>query len=672
MRAKKEKKDARKKKGKYAPGTISIDYMRKTGNKASVVEFLTQVNRRGLKSLEEIKNHLAKSGEDELYANVVYGLLNAKTIGKKFYFKTDTFSKRLTFYLYQPIQNIKYITNDALYFIMLKQQFLESLDLQEREKDFLISTVVTNVTFTTDNFSFHEASAQGLIQDYDVNFSAICAPKIKENIAYTEEIIEKHENEGGFNISGEGYTYFGNNELCIIHKDGMSKEEILAKINNCRYLSTGLNGFKDGYKVIKVGENRIFFIYKKVDPESFCPSFVYIPQGVVGGLLFELALDYDELFAYLDIETPIFPNNICYWDTIQQFVDFLSIFIISAQNISNENRTRLSDWVDKYNTYKPFIVKLKKIQKDVEQMFHEFLNAFLNDSDYSRYFNLYDKTKNVYEAIIALKGNKDYPQVTSIFNEVPFCKMIQNQLATDSSAVLKDIVDVLGNIIRGSKAETLAADVRKIARIIFGFLPIGTDPDKVLFPFITPGGDLTGSLIEFNKPGFDALFDNLVKQSQKVAKAKQKKKNEIESSVGNLMSYDKKIDSLIETYFNLRPIKKKPLGGTDLDIIAKMLKYYVKSITNEEEKNKIFTALQSIETNKKYKDIPVFETMISDFFKVQASASSRKKNKKKINVSAPFYDTARDMGLDFYEKVTGPENEKMDIDSAAEDEKEET
>lgn len=650
---------------------MSKRYKAGTTAMGEIKNVIKAMNKAGIKELDDIKQYLLDtvklSGNSKLYSTIL-AVVSAKTREKKIYFKSDTFNKPLKLYI--PVTNkvLKCLTNDELYFQMLRTNFLKDSDLAESDKRLIADAHIVNITFASDNFQLLEnkQAELGFIQDFDMNFSAICAQDVVGTERVPETIAAK-ENAGSFDFDEKRFEFFGNTDLCVICLAGTSDQAISERIANMKYLRATENGFTSGIR--KVGPStQVRYIYKECVPENFCPSYLLLPDTINSAFFIEVELDYNSLFEHLQdvvADKIQFPANMCYWDTLQACMDFLSAFALTS-NVSPDEKNIIGDWIENYWLFKSAIVAIKSAYTKVEQILHEFLNTFLNNSELTRFITLADKARKVLNEFNDVKKVKDYNAAISFLRGLPFCQMIQRQLSTDLASIVTNVINVFTDISKGNKPEAVTSNVRSVANSIYALLPSDTMNDAC-FPFIAPRGGLTGNLIEFNGEN-DGIFAKAQSISKRVANQKKKDQKEIKESVGKLSTLRKRVAEYVGNYFVKRGNRKDDLSPMDKDQIAKMVAFWAGGIANEDEGAAFLSEMESATSarnkNKKWKENKLIETFAKEFKRSMTTYNSKKKKKRPIIVDSTFYDTADAMKMVFMDVI---ESNEVKVDSDEDD-----
>ena len=88
-----------------------------------------------------------------------------------------------------------------------------------------------------------------------------------------------------------------------------------------------------------------------LSPESFCPSYTALTKTVKVTMVYKMRFDLNQLFSKLDTyyflkKGFVFFKNSCYWDTMETWYDFLSIYVLTSKQLSDEDKKLLSGFID--------------------------------------------------------------------------------------------------------------------------------------------------------------------------------------------------------------------------------------------------------------------------------------------------------------------------------------
>lgn len=584
------------------------------------------------KDLASIKKFLlTKRNRSEIDARIITTVLQARQENEKIILKDNTFSKPLSYYLsYGPVSTTC-LTNDQLYLLMLSKRLQAALKITPKLENFLSKSFVRNVTFISNNFSADIPTYKGFIQDYDPLFSAIC-PETERTIDMVNDFVDNNRGRDTFVFFGNTYKCFGDKRIYVIYPENMNDDNIKNKILEMKYLYNDKSVFGLGEKTIDA-DNKLKYLYKTVSPEGFCPSFWYNTNGVECYILIEYEMDYNNLFEYLTTDSPNvidYPKNMCYWDTFQQAMDFLSVFALTNLTMSEDNKNKILEWIDDYNNIKSYFNKWRDNQLKMERVFHDFLNGFLNNSELSRFANLLQKAISCIETYKALVADKEnFQDFMKFISFLPFCQMINNQMKADVYTTLVSLAKVLRNYVKGISPESIVNDVRGVAKSIFEFLP-GRDIEKAAFPFICPGGSIAGDLIKFNEIKSDPLRRNVDRASKRVYALRSKDQQKKKDALDTLMGIKDTVKDFLVRYMEEKAKKEKLKLFTSRiqrDTLADIFSLYINAFASDEEKKDL---LNTVLTDKRRKNYPLLNAFMQDF------TVWRDPKKKKKQVSERF------------------------------------
>lgn len=485
-----------------------------------------ELRKKGDVSLNEIQEVLKNNTKlKQTDAKIIDTILKCKMKEDKILLKDDTFSKQLSFYIIGKDVQTKYLTNDYLYLNMIASRFV----FPDQESgvslyQLLQGAALQSVTIVSQNFEVSSDTVKGLIQDYDGNFSLICSQETQGSDVI-DNIITNKPNSGTFNLNGATYQYYGNEDACIIQQPGLSDEEVKAKVGNMKFVHNENSIFAGGEKKV-TADGRMKFISKKVYPESFCPSFWAAPQPVMCDFLFEFSLDYNVLFDYLETrkgDETIIPPNICYWDNIKYFFDFLGVFYLTAGGLPESQYINIGNQIKSFKSIRDFCTAWKSQALNVQRVFQDFINAFLNNSSFSRFTFLYEKASTVLKSITELMKKSEYNNFCQVLAKYKTLYYINNQLEK-----MKEVVATLGGVssclkkyIEGSNPDNLWQEITLVANKILSYLPNNTSEKSALYPFICSEGGFNDS-VSGNKDNSNLLA--VRRNIRRVVKEKEKNK----------------------------------------------------------------------------------------------------------------------------------------------------
>lgn len=532
---------------------INTEYAKDINN---IRNWLSDINEKGLTELKDIKQYFADLNDKEIYgktlakySGIISSIMNCKQFedNHRIQFNSNLFLYKLNHYVLAPGITSKCVTNDILYMQMIAVSATANDEISQ--KLFKISSL-GGAMVVSNNFN-SQMSYKGYIQDYDADFSAICNRTVPLSII--QRIISEKPNDFFFELSGDTYRCFGNENVYIICKEGTNDAEILQKYQNMKYIKNENNKLALGEKQIAYNEG-LYYIDKNVVAENFCPAYITFDNDVTFKYLFYYEIDYNLLFEYLE-KNP-WPNNLCYWDTINYCFDFLFVFSLTS-NKSRKDKKDIQDWCLTYLRLKPYISRWKDNQLLFARIINDFMYGFLNDSSYSRFLHLEKRCVKYLAVLTKLRNEGMFTEITNFFSSIPFATFIKNQLQDNVFSLAKDIKSVASAFVNGSKPLNIVEKVRAVAMKIMDILP-KDDLSTACFPMIFAGGALVGDNIKRNDPKSDPVLVQLARNYAIQTRSKKKQRGEIENIISENEKLDKKIDAFIEGYIK-RKTRTSPL-----------------------------------------------------------------------------------------------------------------
>lgn len=542
-------------------------------------------------SLNDIKQYLSDRNINttDPENNIIRAILQCKYRNNKVVFSDNIFSKKLSFYLCGSRLATKILTNDYLYLLMVANSLIKKNDPLIPIFPYL---TIAKVKITSDNFTDYGNETSGFIQDYDSEFSAIALNDLPENTL--NEVITTKPQRLNFNYNGRNYQCFGDESKFFIAPIQMTDDQIAQKYRETKYLKTEKGKIQLGVKLTPY-TSKVFFIDKLIIPETFCPAFLITPTSIDLNFLFEFEIDYNDLFDLLENmcnKSLSLPENLCYWDTINVCLDFLCIFGLTAK-IPETVKNKIAAYYEKYLFYKTDINKWKNIQLQFQRICMDFLNCFLNDSDYIRFVNLLLKVEKYISEYKNLKDSAS--DALNFVISLPFTLMIQNQMKSETIGIIDFIKQALTAYVNGKEDSPVEEFSRTAAKKIYAALP--TEGMKTAsFPFISAPGSLTGTDVNILDFTFNPVKAKISDNVRKIKKQKKKDKQEI----GKLSSYMNNSDAIIEQYLikYIETKMKDDLPFKGQQYIMKLVNG-VKEKLSEDDELKKFVTDQAVMFNEK-------------------------------------------------------------------------
>lgn len=490
-------------------------------------------------SLNDIKEYLSDKeiNTTDSENNIIQAILQCKYRNNKIVFNDNIFNKKLSFYFCGNRLETKILTNDYLYLAMVVNTLVQKEDVL---RNFIPFLKIANVKITSDNFTDYGNEKSGFIQDYDPKFSAITLNDLPDSTL--QSIITEKPQKLNFNYMGNNYLGFGDESKFFIVPIKMQDDQIIEKYKNMKYLKTEKGKIQLGIKTVPY-TSKVYFIDKLITPETFCPAFLITPSSLNLNFLFEMEIDYNDLFELLEemcANSLSLPENLCYWDTLNCCLDFLCIFGLTA-NIPKQVKDKIGKYYQSYLNHKSDINKWKNTQLQFQRICMDFLNCFLNDSDYIRFVNLLLKVEKYINEYKDLKTLAE--DALNFVVSLPFTLMIQNQMKSETINIIESIRAALTAYVNGKDESPVEELARSAAKKIYAVLP--TEGMKTAaFPFIAAPGSLLGTDINMGDFSFNPVK---LKISENVKKIKRKKKKD-KQEIGKLSSYMDNKEVIIEQY----------------------------------------------------------------------------------------------------------------------------
>ena len=558
------------------------------------------------------------------------------------------FSKPIHSYLFSDNVYNKCLTNDCLNLAMIYNGILKHFELDPTDYDM---SHVESVKIISENFKLDSKTQTGLIQDYSSNFAAICSPLVNDDLI--NRIIAETPNKGDFNYEGKKYVFYGDEDVCIIHEANMGEQEIRDKLNNQKYLNNTNGEFTTGeYSIPPSSE--IKYINKEVKMENFCPSFWLCNKRIKFSFLFTFAWDYNYLFKAIEDsqaqnELLIYPANMCYWDSINECFRFLAVLALTSEVLTQENKNRITQWVDSYLDLKQAISYWKKNQLLLQRCCNDFLNCFLYDSEYSRFINLHNKLQLYNKTLAFLEKHETAADVKNLFTSIPFAQMINQQFKTGVFDLAKSMEDVVKSYIDGASPNTIVTQITSVAQTIYDLLP-NVEGRTAAFPFICAKGGLFGDLMDYSSvsgknPVIYLAQKNYIKQLNRRNKEKKASEKLIQSSIELDNKMNDYLKLYILKYFGKATYDKIP--NMD-DLIGKIKKALVNKSPEEKIKlntqviqatSKVPMKITSKYTNETI-DSAIDDYLMFNGLKKKKDESKGKKKKTKKKDSRRHYGSA--------------------------------
>lgn len=629
-----------------------------SSNIQKMVKKLKAENIKGLKNIQEffVKSKDKVSDRD---AKIISSVLNAKQDGKKIYINTSLFTQRLETYLSTSNISSKCFTNEKLNLYMIKSMITNRMD----DKEIYELAFIDEARIISNNFNLEEKTLKGYIQDYDPNFSVMGTRNYSRD--KIETMLKVKPAKGNFEFEGIQYVYFGDENICFIMPDGLPEDEALEKYDNAAYLINNRAGkFTLGERKVYPNENNdLCYIDKDIIPEGFCPAYWFSDTDMKLSYLFKCYYDYNDLFDELDKNRDeignkgfVWPNNMCYWNTLNECFQFLSILAIAGQNISDDYRNTISKWCDDYFDLKTTLSLWKNNQMLYQRIIQDFLYGFLNNSEPKRFQNLLSKVEKYIAVAKELRAHSTFSNIKAFFSSLPFAQMINKQLSAEVYSIAFNIRSCIQQYLSGARPDNIITNIRNVAKMIRQLMPKDKVEDAA-FPVLIADGGLLGDGVIFGAPKTDPLFDQVYKNAVKKEVQKKKHKNEVEKISDLLINKDTVLRNYLVAYIRKYTADKKvDRNRFTITPLIKIIR--TKMTEDKDEGDKIVQEAVKFTADEKQRIGKTWSDFLNDI--IDEYLSDRGINVKKKTSSK--------------RSISGKRKDKMDVEEEdeEEDEKEDT
>lgn len=547
MSKKQDKIDKRKKKKTFL--FLENKRLGKKVQPSLIQTALIDMRKKKIKNLNGVINYfqdknIEKTAETYEFYNTI---LTIKNDVRLMNVKDNITNKRLKYFFVTDVFKAFCFSNDWLYLYSILYQNNTNKKNTKIEKEVVKTGNIRSARVVSNAVSFTDTVRKGFYQDYKEDFFSINTdnPNIDkqkilsgtaDNTVTTEFAIP--------NKPGE-YVAYGTLVACVIGlKDETTQFEAFEK--NTKSLSNA------GKIDLKPKEYKGNVSYRYVDslmrPETFCPAFMIFPitkEALQVRYFFTLVLDYNKLFKFADTKDNNLKQveNVIYWDTLPEAMQFLQILSLTAENLEAKDKEEYGKLYEKYLENKPALDAWAEVQKAAAKYLEMFYRNFSTRINYDKCLKILSKIKEYREALKELVEDSSYKDVVLFLKSLGnMGKMIRNQIvgseANATQETINRIMTVLGNIAK-NKSNDLIENLRKIGKDVYELGMQG----KALFPFmLTPNGFL-GNLFS-NKANARAVEQNLqvqIKKSEDNQKAIQNRNNIMAQVMDNLGALQKQV-----------------------------------------------------------------------------------------------------------------------------------
>ena len=568
---------------------------------SEVQNIINQVIKEKAKTPEQIIAVMQKKGygANDAVLNIAKLVVSTKIVNNRIILSDRISEKPLYSYYSTYLKNMAAITNDILYLWYILYKDITA-DVKENEENKEFMTVMLN---KTDLDSVHIVSApialkgeikKGYYQDYSGNFLALNLNNISEE--ERNKILNLEASKEKFNYGDLPYLIVGNRVACVICSENDTAETVKNLYDGMQILSAENNKIELKEKILPV-KNKPKFLSCKLKGERFCPCYMIFPQLINMAALYKIKFDNNELFDFLEdnmIESIAeYPKNLCYWDNLDSFVDFMWVFALTSRKIGEDFKSDLLEWLSVYEKYKPAFQMWGTVQLECQRLLYDFYNSFNTRLKFDKLIHIYNKMTANVNARAALMNDSSYDMVKDFFKFFDNMAFYINRQFTPKCMIAADkVVSSLDDLDKGRITDI---DQIKDTGILIYLLSDTPDSEENMwtsYPFILSPGAFLGNIIS---EGLDNLEDDYIEQ---LVRNFNNSKDKIDNN--NTIMIDEMMDFVGDMDEQISDVITKNIDILYKDMNVEQKKYVTESAIDEAKKNQRFMEQlkKNILTNK--------------------------------------------------------------------------
>ena len=471
-----------------------------------------EVLRRNLKDYYDIKSAIREKYHE---SPTDIGLKILKLIGETKVFNgkvilSDHFANQpLYFYVNYLNHPIRVFSNDELYLAYLYQLMYTSIKIDEKiDKEskelleFMSDGILVKAFFTSKLFILPpKGITSGYYQDYTGDSALIGAENLEED--QRKAFIDNCKPDLNFVYEGKGYVSYMYDAIpyvvAIIRQNVEKPKEAIQQLFEQTISFDKKEGIHKGFKEIKTKSDKARYIDMSLSPESFCPSYTALTKTIKVTMVYKMRFDLNHLFDKLDTyyaakKGLVFFKNSCYWDTMETWYDFLSIYALTSKQLNEEDKKLLSNFIDMYYERKEKLLLWKNMQLFMQRILKEFYNCFISNITYGKLEAIFEGLKQYYKDYDYLVADtesfasvKSFLEKTSRYNEA-----MSLQMQDDNLQFGRRVAGVIQQFMLGKNLDTCVADFRVACQGIYKMsASAGND---YVFPIMAAQGAFFGDL----------------------------------------------------------------------------------------------------------------------------------------------------------------------------------
>lgn len=519
--------------------------------KSELQKISDKIFSKNITGIEEIRMFIGSEFKkfDEVTNKFLSTIAQSKVINGKLVISDTLANRPLVYKLKVKMGERNWISNDGLF---LAKVFRQAFPGNIGSVNLTGSALIKDVTIASVPFLYEGETKKGFIQDNRESFFCFGLEAL-EGDALTDAMTNLFNFEGGIQFKYNNYTYAAKdyNNCTVITYDANKAYAL----NNYRaqkiFNMPSLKKRELREKVIEI-KNKPRYFYSKMSPEFFCPAFILLNQSVDFFALYNVSLDYNEMFSSIinSLKTSKvsgLPTDFVYWDNVEELVELFSVIAVAGPSfgLPGEYSSYFSGVCDAYSMIKVPIELWRKKMMDLQRAVVEFFNSFSTKLSYDKLTDIREKVFKINDDYGKLVKDPSYEAVNSFFTKAeflgPYNVYIKNQLDTKGmKAFLDNLLGVLSKI-ELLQSDNLVEDIEKVGNAIYYSSLSEGDMNNCLFPIILSPGAFYGASIKPDSGDRKKMFEEIV--TNFIIKTGEKKEKDAVSSgnllevMNNLMSY---------------------------------------------------------------------------------------------------------------------------------------
>lgn len=465
---------------------------------------------------------------------------------------TDTITnKPLHCYYFIKTFKTKTLSNDSLWLNLLARKSYSNAS--DKLKNLYNISSIYSAWFGSKAVEYsNQKILKGYYQDFSDSFAMIGANGLLEE----EKVAILNAEKFNFEDSDIKYTAVGDSNKCIIYKSTLNADEVKDLIKKTVEISSTDSGFSLNEKKIEMKKEVFKYVDCKVKPEVFCPAFLIMPNEQEYSVIIKFDVDYNKLFLLFDkytINGNIDVNsNLFYWDTMEQFFDFIAIYIVTSKANNENAKKKLKSIYDTYVKLKPIIELWKGVQIKFQKILHTFYYAFAGKINYDKLDFLYKKVNEYIIDRDRLKKEENYDEISELFRSCPLCTMIGNQFSDEVFGIADTMRSAIDNLMIGGI--NIIKQLRQVGVLIYNVSLCAENDEnsKVAFPFGVAFGSFLGNLWYKGRMNVGALAANAENLRDRIQVNREQRERRVEQDYQDIQKIDQNVLSAIGVFISTR------------------------------------------------------------------------------------------------------------------------